>query len=118
MALIKCTECSKEVSDKAAACPNCGCPVSNQLNKFQNLHGDSTVDNDITPSPQTGHKSKPVGKSSRNMLVPVIVMLVLAVLIFTNPTKDDYVNFINNKLMEEAQGNSIASGVINLFGKP
>ena len=28
MALIKCTECGKEFSDKAAACPNCGCPIS------------------------------------------------------------------------------------------
>lgn len=28
MALINCTECGKEFSDKAPACPNCGCPVS------------------------------------------------------------------------------------------
>ncbi len=28
MALIKCPECGKEISDKAAACPNCGCPVA------------------------------------------------------------------------------------------
>lgn len=27
MALVKCMECGKEFSDKAAACPNCGCPV-------------------------------------------------------------------------------------------
>lgn len=27
MALIKCTECGKEFSDKASACPNCGCPA-------------------------------------------------------------------------------------------
>lgn len=27
MALIKCKECGHEVSDKAAACPNCGCPI-------------------------------------------------------------------------------------------
>ena len=27
MALIKCTECGKEFSDKAPACPNCGCPT-------------------------------------------------------------------------------------------
>lgn len=27
MALIKCTECGHEVSDKASACPNCGCPI-------------------------------------------------------------------------------------------
>lgn len=27
MALIKCSECGKEVSDKASACPNCGAPI-------------------------------------------------------------------------------------------
>lgn len=26
MALIKCPECGKEISDKATQCPNCGCP--------------------------------------------------------------------------------------------
>ncbi len=28
MALIKCPECGKQVSDKAEACPNCGYPVA------------------------------------------------------------------------------------------
>lgn len=28
MALIKCPECGKEISDKAKTCPNCGSPVS------------------------------------------------------------------------------------------
>ena len=27
MAMIKCPECGKDMSDKAAACPNCGCPI-------------------------------------------------------------------------------------------
>ncbi len=27
MAMIKCTECGKEMSDRAAVCPNCGCPI-------------------------------------------------------------------------------------------
>lgn len=27
MALIKCEDCGRDVSDKAPACPNCGCPV-------------------------------------------------------------------------------------------
>jgi hypothetical protein len=31
MALIKCPECSKEISDKASACPNCGCPLSEMV---------------------------------------------------------------------------------------
>lgn len=28
MALIKCQECNKEISDKAASCPSCGCPIA------------------------------------------------------------------------------------------
>lgn len=28
MALIKCPECGKEISDRAGACPNCGCPIA------------------------------------------------------------------------------------------
>jgi len=28
MALIKCPECSKEVSSTAVACPNCGAPIA------------------------------------------------------------------------------------------
>ncbi len=31
MALIKCIECGKEFSDKAQACPNCACPVSEMV---------------------------------------------------------------------------------------
>lgn len=27
MALIKCSECGKEISNKAKTCPNCGAPV-------------------------------------------------------------------------------------------
>ncbi|WP_337935029.1 zinc ribbon domain-containing protein [Jutongia sp.] len=27
MALIKCSECGKEVSDRATTCPHCGCPM-------------------------------------------------------------------------------------------
>lgn len=33
MALIKCCECGKEISDKAAVCVNCGCPVSETISK-------------------------------------------------------------------------------------
>lgn len=31
MALIMCTECGNEVSDRAVECPCCGCPVSDIL---------------------------------------------------------------------------------------
>ncbi len=32
MALIKCTECGKQFSDKAPACPVCGCPTKLMTN--------------------------------------------------------------------------------------
>lgn len=31
MALIKCPECGKEISDKAKSCPNCGCPICGEI---------------------------------------------------------------------------------------
>ena len=31
MALIKCKECGKEISDKAKSCINCGCPLTNLI---------------------------------------------------------------------------------------
>jgi len=36
MALIKCPECGKEISDKAVACPNCGFPLD-QLEKDNSI---------------------------------------------------------------------------------
>ena len=34
MALIKCKECGKEISDKATTCIHCGCPINSQNNNF------------------------------------------------------------------------------------
>ena len=33
MSLIKCSECGKEISDKASSCPQCGCPINIIQNK-------------------------------------------------------------------------------------
>ncbi len=57
MALIKCPECGKEISDKASACPNCGCPVS--VIPFQTLP--SEVDIPGNTAPVTFRASKKVG---------------------------------------------------------
>ncbi len=31
MAIIKCTECGKDISDRAAACVHCGCPIEKEV---------------------------------------------------------------------------------------
>lgn len=35
MAIIKCPECQNEVSDKASACPKCGCPIREDVSFYQ-----------------------------------------------------------------------------------
>lgn len=39
MALVKCTECGREISEKAESCPNCGCPIEtrNRLSKAEEV---------------------------------------------------------------------------------
>lgn len=33
MAIIKCSECGKKISDKATKCPSCGAPVDKKTNE-------------------------------------------------------------------------------------
>lgn len=35
MALIKCEDCGKEISDKASACIHCGCPIENTMDVIE-----------------------------------------------------------------------------------
>ena len=37
MALIKCSECGKEISDQASACPNCGSPTAFQKKRRKGI---------------------------------------------------------------------------------
>ncbi|WP_051937883.1 tetratricopeptide repeat protein [Ferriphaselus sp. R-1] len=37
MAMIKCDECGKDISDKAAACVGCGAPITKQISEFEML---------------------------------------------------------------------------------
>ena len=46
MALIKCNECGREVSDKAQSCPSCGAPVENKM--IQELDVPKSVKYDST----------------------------------------------------------------------
>lgn len=37
MSLINCSECGKEISDKADKCPNCGCPITKKIEVVQEV---------------------------------------------------------------------------------
>lgn len=70
MALIKCSECGKDISDKASACPHCGCPLSN------------------AEQSQKNKKEKGMGAKSTKILIAtaliVGVIIVFAILILTH----------------------------------
>ena len=67
MALIKCTECGHEVSDKAQTCPNCGAPVG--LAQPSNQQLNNTYSNIDTE-----------GSSSKKWLYLVVGILAVSLL--------------------------------------
>ncbi len=70
MALTKCIECGKEISDKASVCPNCGCPVE-QATKSEVLNATSIK--------QT--KNKKLNKILDKMLIVIFSLLAIALII-------------------------------------
>lgn len=76
MSLITCSECGKQISDKAASCPNCGCPVekkSNGMEAIQNYHA-----SDYPVYPKT-----PKGDKKKDSVLSVIAA-VLAIFVVTS----------------------------------
>ena len=69
MALIKCPECGKEISDKAASCPKCGYPI-------QNIPQNAS----IPPAPQQSEKvTQKRVDGKRIALISVAAVVILAV---------------------------------------
>ncbi|MDD5212605.1 MAG: hypothetical protein PHV62_09350 [Sulfuricurvum sp.] len=44
MALINCSECGKEISDKANTCPHSGAPIQNEVKPEESLEPKGTYE--------------------------------------------------------------------------
>lgn len=77
MALIKCPECGKEISDKAAACPNCGHPIAteNQNGKSQPPAPEPRI-----YAPQEKNPKKPLRKGDK-VLIFIIALACISIII-------------------------------------
>lgn len=64
MALVKCTECGKELSDKATTCPNCGCPLG-----------------EIQETEVTATSTKSATKKKTIIVMSIAILVVLAIII-------------------------------------
>ena len=65
MSLINCTECGKQVSDKAKNCPNCGAPIA--TTKFCK-HCGSKIDLDCVVCPKCGKQVESLNKD-KNIVI-------------------------------------------------
>jgi hypothetical protein len=57
MALIECSECGKEISDKAKGCVHCGCPISFSLEKTVTIEQTPKTDSRVAPDPKEVNKT-------------------------------------------------------------
>ena len=57
MALIKCPECGKIFSNRAAHCPQCGLPTNEALELITNAPQEDVVQEDLIPTPPTVQES-------------------------------------------------------------
>lgn len=65
MALINCPECGKEISDKAASCPNCGIV----LKKKFCYHCRAPIDCDCVICPKCGKQVAEIKGNDRNIII-------------------------------------------------
>ena len=66
MSLIKCTECGADISDKAKACPKCGCPIGTNLVAVPESYEMVQAQNEST-------------KSNKKKLWTILVILIVAI---------------------------------------
>lgn len=73
MALIKCKECGKEISDQAKVCPNCGCPVElpAQFTQSQNISYSATA----PKAEPSQNNSSSTGKSSGMSILAFVLSI-------------------------------------------
>jgi len=135
MALIKCSECKREVSDRADACPHCGCPVS-QVSQERpraagpqerkeaeparaagNPHATSQAARPGSrqvppplPSPsRTARHTTPQSRWGMGWLLVIGVAILLAI---TNPAKETHAEAIMRHGAEKGLIEGIAAAVV------
>lgn len=87
MALIKCPECGKEISDKAHACIHCGYPISEILDKIPQFVSNANNTPDIPAKEPTTSKAKSRSRprwKSISIIVIIVIVLVIVISKFGN----------------------------------
>ena len=111
MALIKCSECGHEVSDKASTCPNCGCPIEKGL--VCNECGALISGNDNT-CPNCGNPLKARNGKSKSVLITIFISIVVLIGTLGGFAIVKYLATSNNYVAEK---NDEAESTVNLYSE-
>lgn len=83
MALIKCIECNKEISDKAKSCPHCGCPVNiNETSTIKNNKPSKYKKFDFNHMQKVIDNPKLISKNKGDMRKGSIVTVIIGMIFF------------------------------------
>lgn len=83
MALIKCPECGKEISDRATSCPNCGYPIDQKTTTDQDYVQMEEKKDMVSGSSQGSCPETPQKKGGKKIAFVIgIVIVIAAVAIF------------------------------------
>lgn len=123
MALIKCYECNKEISDSAASCPHCGAPVKSNNAKTE-----------IDPALTNNDSENGTRKISFPLFIGIIVLpivfiwflfrkgyskkarifsivyLIVSILIFRNDYNDDSTDQVSEPASQETRSEPASNG--------
>ena len=99
MALIKCPECGKEISDKAGKCPYCGYPIEETENNVEKETGKQEI---LDVNKETPKKKKPLNKKVIITISAIIGAAVIGVGVYMVATADSRTYNQAKQLYEEA----------------
>ena len=105
MALIKCPECGKEISDKAITCPNCGVPI--QQNVVENLEEATNNYKGNNENNYNYENTKPIKKEKTAPWIGIISLIIgligwvseppiLSIIIFVAAITLAIISFVRN----------------------
>lgn len=79
MALIKCPECGKEVSDKSISCPSCGYPIASLKSTDEEKPKDVKIEK-CSKKPQ---KQKIIREIKKKDIVVTVIAVIAAIMVIT-----------------------------------
>ena len=116
MALIRCPECGKEISDKAASCPNCGYPVKENSNfdQIDNTYYDG-YENKYLSGIDKPSNEKVKNSKAKKLKLYGITDLIIGILLFLVIITSDG-NIAGNMRMMGAAWFFLCCGVLHMLG--